>query len=146
MYVYVFPDLLKQDDSFVEKLSANIIKNIQLVIGEIHIRYEDRVSSLGRPFALGITLHNLSVKTSDANWTKAIKDEAGRFIFKELCLDGLAVYWNCDTQLFSDKPVAEMMQLFKDGIAAKGRMPEGYDYCKYLYLDHNEHFRLRLYS
>ncbi|KAK3913373.1 Vacuolar protein sorting-associated protein 13 [Frankliniella fusca] len=121
-------DLLKQDDSFVEKLSTQIVKNIQLKIGEIHIRYEDRVSSLGRPFALGITLHNLSVQTTDANWTKAIKDEASKFIFKELNLEGLAVYWNCDTTLFSDKPVSEMLQLFKDGIAAKERKPKGYEY------------------
>ncbi|KAJ1520910.1 hypothetical protein ONE63_003990 [Megalurothrips usitatus] len=121
-------DLLKQDDSFVEKLSAQIVKNVQVKIGEIHIRYEDRVSSLGRPFALGITLHNLSVQTTDANWTKAIKDEASKFIFKELSLEGLAVYWNCDTILFSDKSVTEMLQLFKDGIAAKERKPKGYNY------------------
>lgn len=124
-------DLLKQDDSFVEKLSTQIIKNVQVKIGEIHIRYEDRVSSLGRPFALGITLHNLSVQTTDANWTKAIKDETSKFIFKELSLEGLSVYWNCDTILFSDKPVSEMLQLFKDGIAAKERKPTGYDYSMF---------------
>lgn len=123
-------DLLKQDDSFVEKLSAQIVKNVQVKIGEIHIRYEDRVSSLGRPFALGVTLHNLSVQTTDANWTKAIKDEASKFIFKELNLEGLAVYWNCDTILYSDKPVSEMLQLFKDGIAAKERKPKGFEYSK----------------
>lgn len=121
-------DLLKQDDSFVEKLSTQIVKNVQVKIGEIHIRYEDRVSSLGRPFALGVTLHNLSVQTTDANWTKTIKDEASKFIFKELNLEGLAVYWNCDTILYSDKPVSEMLQLFKDGIAAKERKPKGYEY------------------
>lgn len=113
----------------MEKLSTQIVKNVQVKIGEIHIRYEDRVSSLGRPFALGVTLHNLSVQTTDANWTKTIKDEASKFIFKELNLEGLAVYWNCDTVLYSDKPVSEMLQLFKDGIAAKERKPKGYEYC-----------------
>jgi len=74
--------MARADDSFVEKLTTQIIKNVEVKIGEIHIRYEDRISNLGRPFALGVTLYNLAVQTTDSQWKKCIKTEATNFIFK----------------------------------------------------------------
>lgn len=37
------PDLEKQD-TFVEKLVTQVIKNLQVKISNIHVRYEDNVS------------------------------------------------------------------------------------------------------
>lgn len=35
---------LEQQDTFVEKLVTQIIKNLQVQISNIHVRYEDNVS------------------------------------------------------------------------------------------------------
>ena len=43
----------KTDPTFVERLVASIINNIQVSIENIHIRYEDNVSAPGCPFAFG---------------------------------------------------------------------------------------------
>lgn len=53
-----------QEDSFAEKLVANVIKNLQIQISNIHIRYEDTFTRPGKPFAIGITLKELTFQVS----------------------------------------------------------------------------------
>jgi vacuolar protein sorting-associated protein 13A/C len=65
----------------VEKLVTQIIKNIQLNIKNIHIRYEDKVTS-PNPFSLGITLSDLHVVSTDEAWKPAITKENITKIFK----------------------------------------------------------------
>ncbi|VDP82114.1 unnamed protein product [Echinostoma caproni] len=45
-----------KSDSFGEKLAAQIVKNLQIDIRNVHIRYEDNCSIPGQIFSLGITL------------------------------------------------------------------------------------------
>jgi vacuolar protein sorting-associated protein 13A/C len=71
----------KADYTFVEKLVTQIIKNIQLNIKNIHIRYEDKVTS-PNPFSLGITLSDLHVVSTDEAWKPAITKENITKIFK----------------------------------------------------------------
>lgn len=47
-------------DSFGEKLAAQVIKNLQISIKDIHIRYEDSFSIPNRTFSLGLTLSELT--------------------------------------------------------------------------------------
>ena len=43
----------------------NLIKNLEVTIRKVHIRYEDgQTNSSGYPFAAGITLQSLSMKTT----------------------------------------------------------------------------------
>jgi vacuolar protein sorting-associated protein 13A/C len=46
-------------DTFTEKLVAQIIKNLQIKIRNIHVRYEDKYTDAKRPFAAGVTLESL---------------------------------------------------------------------------------------
>ena len=46
-------------DSFAEKLATNVIKNLQVQVKDIHIRYEDEFTNPDNPFAAGITLRGL---------------------------------------------------------------------------------------
>jgi len=56
----------KQEDAgFVENLVAHIIKNVQVTIKDIHLRYEDRVTHPGSPFSLGVTLSSLKLMSTD---------------------------------------------------------------------------------
>ncbi|KAL7073565.1 hypothetical protein ACQ4LE_007295 [Meloidogyne hapla] len=51
---------VQTDDTFTEKLVAQVIKNLQIRIKRVHLRYEDKFSNRGRPFATGVTLDSLN--------------------------------------------------------------------------------------
>lgn len=123
-------DKPKADKSFTEKLVAQIINNVQITIKNVHIRYEDRSTST-IPFSLGITLGELEVHTTDADWKKAFLSEALSKVFKVAKLDGLAVYMNCDSTMFQSYPSTEFSKLFLETIASKTDRPTNYSYGKY---------------
>lgn len=58
----------KPDDGFFEKFATSIVRNIQISISNIHIRYEDRVNNPEHPFSVGITLSQLHILTTDEFW------------------------------------------------------------------------------
>ncbi|XP_028027252.1 vacuolar protein sorting-associated protein 13 isoform X3 [Bombyx mandarina] len=122
-------DQNKLDETFVEKLVTQIIKNVQLKITDIHIRYEDSITNPKTPFSFGITLHNLSVHTTDENWKKAVIQEAVTKIFKILDLEGLAIYWNPKTDLYSKCGPQEIKSKLEQEIATKSSKPSFYNYA-----------------
>jgi vacuolar protein sorting-associated protein 13A/C len=119
----------KADYTFVEKLVTQIIKNIQLNIKNIHIRYEDKVTS-PNPFSLGITLSDLHVVSTDEAWKPAITKENITKIFKIVTLDGLAVYWNCSSASYERLPKVDLIHKMSTEIASKGNRPSNYTYGK----------------
>lgn len=62
-------------DSLAEKIAAQVIKNVQLKIQGIHIRYEDDVTTAERPFAFGVVLKSLNVHTTDQDWKPKVITE-----------------------------------------------------------------------
>uniref|UniRef100_A0A8C6YGF2 Vacuolar protein sorting 13 homolog C n=1 Tax=Naja naja TaxID=35670 RepID=A0A8C6YGF2_NAJNA len=58
----------QKKDTFLEKLATQVIKNVQVKITGIHIKYEDDVSGLE--------------PTTNENWTPCILNEAARIIYK----------------------------------------------------------------
>jgi len=51
-------------DTFVEKLIANIIKNLEVTVTNIHVRFEDNVTNPKKPFSVGVTLREFSLRVS----------------------------------------------------------------------------------
>lgn len=72
----------EKKDTFTEKLVTQIIKNLQVTIKDIHLRYEDNFSDPRNPFSLGFTLHNLSFQTTNENWVPAVIQESINVIHK----------------------------------------------------------------
>lgn len=70
-----------KNDTFVNQLMTKILNNIQFSITNIHIRYEDDISTDHR-FAAGITLSELSAITTDENWIANTISEAVNTIHK----------------------------------------------------------------
>jgi len=54
--LYAIIDKPPPNYTFLEKFITQIIKNVQVKITDIHIRYEDEVTKPERPFSMGITL------------------------------------------------------------------------------------------
>lgn len=116
------------DKTLVEKFVAKTINNLQLHFKNIHIRYEDTVTSAVTMTA-GVTLGELSVFSTDAEWGQTYRTTVPNRMFKLAKLDGLALYVNCDRGvLFKDQPVRLYEALFAQSIARLEKRPKGYSY------------------
>uniref|UniRef100_A0A8B9KTF7 Vacuolar protein sorting 13 homolog A n=1 Tax=Astyanax mexicanus TaxID=7994 RepID=A0A8B9KTF7_ASTMX len=78
----------EKQDTFVEKLVTQVIKNLQVKISNIHVRYEDDVTNPNCPLSFGVSLQNLSLQL--------------------VRLDNLFAYWNVNSELYSNHTPPEL--------------------------------------
>ncbi|KAI9273340.1 hypothetical protein EDC94DRAFT_192131 [Helicostylum pulchrum] len=113
-----------KNDTFANQLLTKILNNLQFSITNIHIRYEDDVSTDHR-FAAGITLSELSAITTDENWIANTISETVNTIHKLATLESLSIYWDTNAptlaQVNSHVP-------FKELIATKHHVPTEHQY------------------
>ncbi|KAA0723286.1 Vacuolar protein sorting-associated protein 13C [Triplophysa tibetana] len=99
----------EKKDTFPEKLATQVIKNLQVKITSIHIRYEDDVSDPQRPLSMGMTLSEISLQTTDENWKTCILNEAAKIIYKLGRLECFCAYWNVNSPIFYRGSWAEIV-------------------------------------
>lgn len=77
-------------------LATNIIENLQLVINDVHIRYEDTITIPKTPFTCGIIIESLSAQSCDSNWNPGLTStwSQNSTSFKLLELKSFSVYWD----------------------------------------------------
>jgi len=56
--------------AFSSSLLTKIVDNLQLVLSNVHIRYEDRYSVAGLPFVFGVTVEKISAESANENWER----------------------------------------------------------------------------
>ncbi|KAH3865935.1 hypothetical protein DPMN_028982 [Dreissena polymorpha] len=88
----------KKKDSFAEKFATQVIKNLQVEVRNIHVRYEDKYTNPLQPFSIGVTLKELLFRIP-----------TGSHIHKLVKLEQLAVYWNSHSNLYEGKEKAEIL-------------------------------------
>uniref|UniRef100_A0A663FCS7 Vacuolar protein sorting 13 homolog A n=1 Tax=Aquila chrysaetos chrysaetos TaxID=223781 RepID=A0A663FCS7_AQUCH len=113
-------DQEEKQDTFVEKLVTQVIKNLQVKISNIHIRYEDDVSTF--------VYLNIRGCTSDKNWNPCLHDETAKLFYKLVRLDNLFAYWNVKSEMFYHGGCDESLVNLKQGVASHNVIPEGYDF------------------
>ncbi|XP_032062498.1 vacuolar protein sorting-associated protein 13A isoform X2 [Aythya fuligula] len=118
----------EKQDTFVEKLVTQVIKNLQVKISNIHVRYEDDITNRNNPLSFGISLQNLSLQTSDKNWNPCLHDETAKLFYKLVRLDNLFAYWNVKSEMFYHGGYDESLVNLKQGVASHNVIPEGYDF------------------
>ncbi|KAM6183629.1 intermembrane lipid transfer protein VPS13A isoform 1-T1 [Erethizon dorsatum] len=118
----------EKQDTFAEKLVTQIIKNLQVKISNIHIRYEDDITNRDKPLSFGISLQNLSMQTTDQNWVPCLHDETEKLVRKLIRLDNLFAYWNVNSQMFYLYDYDESLDSLKNGIVNEKVIPGGYDF------------------
>ncbi|XP_058851035.1 intermembrane lipid transfer protein VPS13C-like isoform X2 [Acipenser ruthenus] len=118
----------EKKDSFQEKLLTQVIKNLQVKITNIHIRYEDDITDPEQPFSMGVTLEELSLQTADENWKPCILNNADKIIYKLVRLDCLCAYWNVKSRMFYRGTQEDILGLLKEGIASSVKEPKDYQY------------------
>lgn len=93
-------------------LVTNIIENLQLNIKDVHLRFEDNLSSNDDSgVALGVTIKALSAKSCDASWIPGSTSwNFNDASFKLMELDGMSVYWNHLTkdEMFSNLSLGDL--------------------------------------
>ncbi|XP_067376850.1 vacuolar protein sorting-associated protein 13A isoform X3 [Channa argus] len=119
---------LEKQDTFVEKLVTQVIKNLQVKISNIHVRYEDDVTNPNCPLSFGVSLKNLSLQTADKNWNPSLLDENSRLFFKLVQLDSLFAYWNVNSTLFSNHSPNEALQLLQSSMKIQNSVPVSHDF------------------
>ncbi|KAM6426345.1 intermembrane lipid transfer protein VPS13C [Liasis olivaceus] len=118
----------EKKDTFLEKLATQVIKNVQVKITGIHIKYEDDITDPNRPISLGMTLAELSLQTTNENWTPCILNEAAKIIYKLLCLDSLSAYWNVDGEMYYHSSREQILERLKKGVPSMNQEPPDYQY------------------
>ncbi|KAG5437684.1 hypothetical protein PCANB_000721 [Pneumocystis canis] len=104
----------QKNQSFINSLITKIVDNLQIIVKNIHIRYEDNLSDPEHPFSIGITLSEFSAISTNDNWEPIFIQNNADFIHKLVTLDFLAIYWNIDSYSFSKKSPDELLKCFKD--------------------------------
>lgn len=115
------------DKGFVEKLTAQIINNLQIKITNVHLRYEDSHNA-SHPFSIGVTLRDLDIYTTDSNWMKTYLTKQVSKVYKIAKLNSLSIYMNCNDKIFSQQAKEVLGILFKENIASEEVSPTNNKY------------------
>ena len=79
-------------DSYMGSLTTKIIDNVEVVLKDIHIRYED-FSGPHAPISLGVALEELKAETTDENWKPAFVKDTPK-TYKMVTLNNICAYMN----------------------------------------------------
>ncbi|XP_008400932.1 vacuolar protein sorting-associated protein 13C isoform X3 [Poecilia reticulata] len=113
-------------DTFMEKLATQVIKNLQVKISSIHLRYEDDLSDPQRPLSMGLTLSELSLQTTDENWKLCILNEAAKIIYKLGRLESLYAYWNVNSPMYYRSSWQDIVDQLRSEISSKDQQLHHY--------------------
>ncbi|TKR63461.1 hypothetical protein L596_027291 [Steinernema carpocapsae] len=93
-------------------LVSTVVNNIQLILTNVHIRYEDDVSlPNNHPFNCGVRIQKISVQTTNEQWIPGFVPPENRGnVFKILDLQGLSVYWNSGQKINEEVPSYKDLQ------------------------------------
>ncbi|KAH7883589.1 vacuolar protein sorting-associated protein 13 [Phlebopus sp. FC_14] len=100
-------------------LTAKIVNNLQVTVKNIHVRFEDKMSVPGHPFATGVTLAGFTAQSVNEKWESAFIESTAGAIHKLANLQSLAVYFDTDSQTMAGLPLQEAKQKFLSMISLK---------------------------
>ncbi|VDM63985.1 unnamed protein product [Angiostrongylus costaricensis] len=94
------PDPVSQDTWWGASLVSAVLNNIQLILNNVHIRYEDNLSlPNGLVFNCGVRIQTMTVQTTNAAGKPGfIEPQSGVNVFKKLELKGFSLYWNSNQE------------------------------------------------
>ncbi|ODQ79571.1 hypothetical protein BABINDRAFT_161957 [Babjeviella inositovora NRRL Y-12698] len=107
------PNSDAQTESFTEGLVTKIVDNVQITIKNIHLRYEDKHTFTETPYAVGVTLNELSVLLTDTTWVPSFILITQQLTHKLMILKALSCYWSTDmSSIHTDDP-EELLRTFQ---------------------------------
>lgn len=123
---------LDKPRGFVENFLGTIMNNVQVSVQNVHIRYEDTVSSPKHPFACGAVLQSLTAITTSNKWKPIQLDSSSTTIYKLIKLESSSVYWSycrsCDGFIRRQLPSANWKNLMKKALETFSIGNEEFDF------------------
>lgn len=104
---------------------TNIVENLELKIKNVHIRYEDCITSPNSRFACGMTIESLSARTCDSHWMFSFMSAwtQNQAWFKLVELEAMSFYWDTlsNDETFGNCCPAELADAFRKFTATQHR-------------------------
>lgn len=113
----------QKTESFLSSLITRIVDNVQVTVRNIHVRYEDALSNPACPFAVGITLAELSAVSTNEHWEPTFVHNSVLGIHKLARLDSLSVYWDTNATFLSASDPEELQSLLNELLPTKDVVP-----------------------
>jgi vacuolar protein sorting-associated protein 13A/C len=136
--------------SYFQQLITRIVDNLEVSLKNIHIRYEDSQSDPGNTFAIGVTLDEILLSTTDENWNvRFVKRNSDSpisgVINKIAVMQNLGLYWNPKTFDSFQMPYDEwenfmLSSIYKTGMDKSSSSFQGFSYL----LDPQNNLTLKL--
>ena len=83
------------EKGWLARYGATIIGNLVITVTNVHVRYEDDITTPGHPFAAGVTVARLAAITVDENGAESfISSDSFSRVRKRVQLERLAVYFD----------------------------------------------------
>lgn len=85
--------------SFLFKLMVKVLDNVQVHVQHLHLRMEDAVSDPRHPYAVGMTLEAIIIKSADEGWNYTMvgrgqQQDGASFIRKKMDINKFGIYWS----------------------------------------------------
>ena len=112
-----------KSQGFAESAITKIVDNLQISVQNIHIRYEDSSSNPSHPFAMGFTLSEFSMVSTDGKWQPTFLTGDLETIHKLITLGSMGVYWNPLAESLLGRSPKDMAEECHNMIAKKDHVP-----------------------
>ncbi|KAK6198690.1 vacuolar sorting [Scheffersomyces amazonensis] len=104
------------NETFTESLITKIVDNLQVTIKNIHIRYEDETVLTENPYAVGLTLTELSAVSTDESWQPSFIAITQQLTRKLLTLQSLSCYMTTDASSIFTTDHEELLARFQSSL------------------------------
>ncbi|VVC88042.1 unnamed protein product, partial [Leptidea sinapis] len=101
-------EVLKGPQNFFESLFTAIVNNLQIYVRNIHVRYEDSISSKDGPLACGLCLQSLSIETTNSKWKPSVTPANASTVYQMMKIESLSMYWNPTATALDDVEIANI--------------------------------------
>ncbi|CAH0720243.1 unnamed protein product, partial [Brenthis ino] len=101
-------EVLKGPQNFFEHLFTAIVNNLQIYVRNVHVRYEDSISSKDGPLACGLCLQSLSIETTNSKWKPSVTPSNASTVYQMMRVESLSLYWNPTATALDDVEIAHI--------------------------------------
>ncbi|KAJ0183073.1 hypothetical protein K1T71_001049 [Dendrolimus kikuchii] len=101
-------EILKGPQNFFEHLFTAIVNNLQIYVRNVHVRYEDSISSKDGPLACGLCLQSLSIETTNSKWKPSVTPVNASTVYQMMRVESLSIYWNPTATALDDVEIAHI--------------------------------------
>ncbi|XP_060801512.1 intermembrane lipid transfer protein Vps13 isoform X2 [Amyelois transitella] len=101
-------EIMKGPQNFFEHLFTAIVNNLQIYVRNVHVRYEDSISSKDGPLACGLCLQSLSIETTNSKWKPSVTPPNASTVYQMMRVESLSLYWNPTATALDDNETAHI--------------------------------------